>query len=213
MKKRVKWEPAAAMVAVLIVGLLLVVRPGDLRRYDLRPGATTHELRAVNSRGKVETVVDPATGRATFRLLTKDGHASPIMDADEFRALLGPAAYQDALTSRANWVFRLFNITSWASLAWIAVGFAGQIAFSGRMLVQWFLSERRGQSVVPEVFWWLSLAGGAMLFAYFVWRQDPVGVLGQTSGLVIYARNLRLIGKHKRRAARAARSVEPSGDM
>lgn len=208
MKKRTKWEPAAAMVVVLVVGMLLVIRPGDLRSYDLRPGATTHELRAGNSRGKVETVVDPATGRATFRLLTREGHASPIMEADAFRELLGPSVYEDAVTSRANWVFRLCNITSWASLAWVAIGFAGQLAFSGRMLVQWFLSEKRGQSVVPEVFWWLSLVGGAMLFAYFVWRQDPVAVLGQTSGLVIYARNLRLIGKHKRRAARAARTVE-----
>lgn len=207
MKKRVKWEPAAAMVAVLVVGMLLVLRPGDLRRYDLRPGATTHELRAVHTRGKVETVVDPSTGVPTFRLLTKDGHASPMMDAEQFRSLLGPKAFADAMTSRANWIFRLFNITSWASLAWIAIGFAGQIAFSGRMLVQWFLSEKQGQSVVPEVFWWLSLLGGAMLFAYFVWRQDPVGVLGQTSGLVIYARNLRLIGKQKRRAARLAESA------
>lgn len=207
MKKRVKWEPAAAMVAVLVVGMLLVIRPGDLRGYELRPGATTHEFRAVHTRGKIETVVDAATGRPTFRILTRDGHASAVLEAEAFIGLMGRAAYEDALTSRANWIFRLFNITSWASLAWIAVGFAGQIAFSGRMLVQWFMSEKRGMSVVPEVFWWLSLAGGAMLFAYFVWRQDPVGVLGQTSGLVIYARNLRLIGKHKRRAARAAEAA------
>lgn len=207
MKKRVKWEPAAAMVAVLVVGMLLVIRPGDLRGYSLRPGATTHELRAVHERGKVETVVDPATGVATFRLLTKGGHASPVMKAEQFSALFGPRAYADAMSSRANWVFRLFNITSWSSLAWIALGFAGQLAFSGRMLVQWFLSEKQGRSVVPEVFWWLSLVGGAMLFAYFVWRQDPVGVLGQTSGLVIYARNLRLIRKQHRRAARG---VQPA---
>ncbi|MCC6677363.1 MAG: lipid-A-disaccharide synthase N-terminal domain-containing protein [Phycisphaerales bacterium] len=112
---------------------------------------------------------------------------------------------------RASRVFKLLNITSWASVAWVVMGLAGQLAFSGRMLLQWFLSEKRGQSVVPEVFWWLSLAGGAMLFAYFVWRRDLVAVLGQTSGLVIYARNLRLIGKHKRRAARAGQAAESVG--
>ncbi|MBL8747241.1 MAG: lipid-A-disaccharide synthase N-terminal domain-containing protein [Phycisphaerae bacterium] len=85
---------------------------------------------------------------------------------------------------------------------WVALGFGGQIAFSGRMLLQWFVSEREKQSIVPSAFWWMSLIGGAMLFAYFVWRQDVVGVLGQSSGLVIYGRNIRLIHKRKRRETR-----------
>jgi lipid-A-disaccharide synthase-like uncharacterized protein len=66
-------------------------------------------------------------------------------------------------------------------------------------MIQWIVSERQKQSVVPEAFWWLSLAGGIALFAYFAWRQDIVGVLGQTSGVVIYARNIRLIHKRRRR--------------
>lgn len=204
MKKRVKWEPAAAMVAVLLVGVLLVLRPGESRHYDKRPGATLTELQAVRERGKIETVVDPITHAASFRVLTRDGHASPVMSDEQFKSVFGEKAYSDALSTRANWLFKLVNITSWGSLVWVAIGFAGQLAFSGRMLVQWFLSEKHRQSVVPEVFWWLSLLGGVMLFAYFVWRRDLVAVLGQTSGLVIYARNLRLIGKQKRRAAAAA---------
>ena len=43
-----------------------------------------------------------------------------------------------------------------------------------------------------------------MLFTYFVWRQDFVGVLGQSTGVVIYARNIRLMYKQKRRARRDA---------
>lgn len=207
MKKRVKWEPAAAMIAVLLVGVLLVWRPGELKRYGLRPGASVQEVRAVHSRGVIEMVVDPVTKKPTFRVLTREGHSSPILNEDEFKAMFGEKAYRDAITSRANAIFRLFNITSWASLAWVAIGFAGQIAFSGRMLVQWFMSEKKGESIVPEVFWWLSLIGGVMLFAYFVWRRELVGVLGQTSGLVIYARNIRLIGKQKRRAARLAEAA------
>jgi lipid-A-disaccharide synthase-like uncharacterized protein len=46
--------------------------------------------------------------------------------------------------------------------------------------------------------------GGVFLFTYFVWRQDFVGVLGQSTGIVIYARNLRLISKQRRRAERDA---------
>jgi len=65
------------------------------------------------------------------------------------------------------------------------------------------VSEKQRESVVPEAFWWLSLVGGVFLFVYFVWRQDIVGVLGQSSGVVIYARNLWLIRKRRRRLARA----------
>jgi lipid-A-disaccharide synthase-like uncharacterized protein len=86
-------------------------------------------------------------------------------------------------------------------LFWISVGFGGQILFSGRMFLQWLISERHKHSVITPSFWWFSLLGGVCLFAYFVWRQDVVGVIGQSSGIVIYARNLRLIAKQKRREA------------
>jgi lipid-A-disaccharide synthase-like uncharacterized protein len=119
-----------------------------------------------------------------------------------FQATFGEKALRDAVSTQQNWAFRLFKITSWASLVWVAIGFGGQIAFSGRMLVQWFVSEKQRQSTVPEAFWWMSLIGGMMLFAYFAWRQELVGVIGQTSGLVIYARNIRLIYKQRRRERR-----------
>jgi lipid-A-disaccharide synthase-like uncharacterized protein len=94
---------------------------------------------------------------------------------------------------------------------WVAVGFAGQMAFFGRMMIQWLVSEKQRKSVIPPLFWWLSLVGGVALFAYFAWRQDAVGVLGQTSGVVIYARNIRLIRKQRRREERAAvRAAEMS---
>jgi lipid-A-disaccharide synthase-like uncharacterized protein len=76
---------------------------------------------------------------------------------------------------------------------WLAVGLAGQLMFTSRFLVQWITSERRGASVVPTAFWWLSLAGGLTLLAYSFWRMDPVFILGQSMGLVVYARNLMLI--------------------
>ena len=118
---------------------------------------------------------------------------------------------QTLMTHQPNAVFRLFNITTWASLVWVAIGMGGQILFAGRTLVQWFASEKERKSVVPAAFWWMSLIGGVSLFAYFAWRQDVVGVLGQCSGVVIYARNLRLISKHKRREERlSAEAIGPS---
>ena len=81
---------------------------------------------------------------------------------------------------------------------WIAIGFLGQALFTSRFLVQWIASERAHRSVVPLAFWWFSIAGGATLLAYALWRRDPVFAVGQASGLVIYARNLMLIGRHRR---------------
>ena len=82
-----------------------------------------------------------------------------------------------------------------ANAIWLGIGFAGQLLFTSRFLVQWIASERAKRSVVPVAFWWFSLAGGATLLAYAIWRSDPVFALGQATGLVVYIRNLMLIGK------------------
>lgn len=84
---------------------------------------------------------------------------------------------------------------------WIAVGLVGQILFTSRFLVQWIASERARRSLVPAAFWWLSLGGGATLLAYAVWRRDPVFILGQAVGLVVYLRNLVLIRRAREAAA------------
>ncbi len=85
---------------------------------------------------------------------------------------------------------------------WLVLGFAAQALFAARFLVQWIVSERQGRSVIPLAFWYLSLVGGGMLLAYAVWRKDPVFILGQSTGFLIYARNLYLI--HREKKAQAA---------
>jgi len=67
----------------------------------------------------------------------------------------------------------------------------------GRMLVQWFASERSKRSVIPVSFWWMSLIGSTMLLVYFIWRRDAVGIIGQGLGWVVYVRNLFLIRKSR----------------
>jgi lipid-A-disaccharide synthase-like uncharacterized protein len=81
---------------------------------------------------------------------------------------------------------------------WLALGFTGQAMFSARFLVQWFVSERAGRSIVPEVFWYLSIFGGVTLLSYAVWRQDPVIILGQATGLIVYVRNLVLLKRSRK---------------
>lgn len=80
-----------------------------------------------------------------------------------------------------------------AELAWIGVGLVGQSLFSARFLVQWIASERTRRSHIPVAFWYLSIAGGLTLLTYAIYRADPVFILGQGSGVFIYARNLYLI--------------------
>lgn len=200
-----KWEPVAAMALVILLGVWLVIGPIEtLYHMETRIGARTHRVLVASSRGIVETAPDARTGEPTFRVMFRDGWSSPIMSADVFRRIFGEDIYLRCVGGGENWLFKAFNITSWAGMLWVGLGLVGQFAFSGRMLIQWLLSERRGRSVVPPSFWWLSLAGGAALFAYFAWRQDLIGLLGQSTGLVVYGRNLRLISKHTRRERRAA---------
>lgn len=218
-----KWEALLAMVGLFVLGAWLVWAPTrHLGLPAARPGAEIHELRIGPARGAVEVVADGAGGHS-FRMLFRDGTASAEFADAAFIERFG-AELHDRVTRRApNAAFRMLNITGWGSLVWIVIGLGGQALFFGRMAVQWVASERKGESVVPEIFWWFSLGGGAALFAYFVWRQDLVGVMGQTSGVVIYARNIRLI--HKKRAreerraerervrlARAEALADPSGE-
>jgi len=76
---------------------------------------------------------------------------------------------------------------------WAIVGLIAQLAFTGRFLVQWVASERAGKSIVPISFWYLSLLGSAGLLFYAIVRADPVFILGQSFGSIVYIRNLMLI--------------------
>jgi len=80
---------------------------------------------------------------------------------------------------------------------WLVIGLAGQGLFSARFLVQWLVSEKRRESVIPVAFWYLSLAGSMVLLSYALYRKDPVFILGQSLGSFIYLRNLWLIRRKR----------------
>ncbi len=86
---------------------------------------------------------------------------------------------------------------------WLVLGLAGQAVFGGRFIVQWIASERRRESHVPIMFWYMSLLGGAITLAYAIHKKDPVFIIGQGSGLIVYIRNLMLIYRAQRRTAAA----------
>lgn len=196
-----KWEPVAAMIALLALGVWIVLGPSI--QYQTRPGAELSRLQIGSVRGEVEAVRD-AQGAYSFRMLFRSGEVTRVWNADEFKREFGEATYSSLTQSSGDLLFRALNVTSWSGVIWVLVGLGGQLAFAGRWLIQWWVSEKRRESHIPASFWWTSMVAGAILFAYFAWRQDLVGVLGQTSGIVVYARNIRLIRKKARRDARAA---------
>lgn len=83
---------------------------------------------------------------------------------------------------------------------WIIIGFVGQTLFFGRFFVQWLASEKAKRSVIPNAFWYFSIGGGLTLLVYALYRQDPVFIMGQSTGLLIYMRNLYFI-RHKGKTA------------
>lgn len=84
---------------------------------------------------------------------------------------------------------------------WTLLGFGGQILFFSRFLYQWIISEKRKESVIPTGFWFFSLGGGFLLLIYAIHINDPVFILGQSTGFMIYLRNLMLIYRKKGRIA------------
>ncbi len=76
---------------------------------------------------------------------------------------------------------------------WTYFGFIAQLMFTLRFVVQWIESERAKRSVVPTSFWWFSLIGSTLLLIYAIYRADPVFILAQSFGFVVYVRNLMLL--------------------
>ena len=82
-------------------------------------------------------------------------------------------------------------------IIFLLIGFIGQGLFASRFIFQWIYSEKKGESYIPVVFWYLSIFGGIGLLTYALFRKDPVIIFGQSFGIFIYLRNLILIYNKK----------------
>ena len=91
---------------------------------------------------------------------------------------------------------------------WLVVGFGGQLLFMARFVIQWFVSEKQQKSVIPVSFWYFSILGALVLLVYAVHRRDPVFIVGQLLGVMIYLRNLHLIRLERARAGTVAPARE-----
>ena len=88
-----------------------------------------------------------------------------------------------------------FSSLSNIELFFFTIGFVGQGLFASRFIIQWYFSEKKKESYIPVIFWYLSIFGGLGLLTYAIFRKDPVIITGQLFGIIIYLRNLILIYK------------------
>jgi lipid-A-disaccharide synthase-like uncharacterized protein len=183
----------------IFISVLCIVAYCMFRQTNPIPNATRTDIKLADARQQVYLRRDPQ-GKLTYLIRHPDGIVEPI-SSDQLAEQLYHAG-------NAGW-FSLLGSSSATVLFWLGVGLFGQLLFTGRMVVQWLASERKGTSVVPPMFWWMSLVGSLLLLAYFLWRRDPIGLLGQAFGSFVYLRNILWILEGKKVPARVeSKSVE-----
>ncbi len=94
---------------------------------------------------------------------------------------------------------------------WTVFGFLGNILFSARFIVQWYVSEKQKQSVIPVQFWYLSIAGSVIMLIYAVHLWKMPLILGFLFPVVIYMRNLALIAAGKKTVESLSQKKQGSG--
>lgn len=86
------------------------------------------------------------------------------------------------------WHDGLFFGIDWT--LWKIVGWVGNAIFFSRFFVQWYVTEKKKQVVVPQAFWWLSLFGSVTLLCYSLHQKDSVFIFAYAFTWIPYIRNL-----------------------
>lgn len=79
------------------------------------------------------------------------------------------------------------------------LGFIPTIAFGGRMLIQWLVSESKGKSTVTPAFWQLSICGNLAVVVHSLIQAQFHVCITQACNAVISWRNLNLMQPPNRR--------------
>lgn len=101
-------------------------------------------------------------------------------------ALLWPGEQLNTLLPEGEWSFIL------------VIGAVGQLLLNYRYFYQLYYSEKASESLLPLGFWVISAAASIMVVAYAWIRHDPVLLVAQSAGLVVYLRNIWIFTRSKR---------------
>lgn len=94
----------------------------------------------------------------------------------------------------------LFTIHAVGVTPWKLVGYLGVLLFTSRWFVQLHATRKMGRVHMPVAFWWLSVAGSAMLVGYFTFgKNDSVGVMSNLFPAFVSVYNLVMETNHRRR--------------
>jgi lipid-A-disaccharide synthase-like uncharacterized protein len=166
---------------VVFITILVVVAFVMFHQHPPLANAVHVDMKLANSQAQVYLQRDAGGGMQYF--IWRPGGDLQKVSMDDLTSRL----YDEG---KASGMASVFGGGSATVLFWLGIGLFGQVLFTGRMVVQWIASERKGTSIVPPMFWWMSLVGSLLLLAYFMWRRDPIGLLGQAFGSFVYLRNI-----------------------
>jgi len=86
---------------------------------------------------------------------------------------------------------------------WKLIGYLGALMFTGRWFVQMIYSRIYRRSVVPRLFWYMSISGSLLLLSYFIFgKNDSVGIISNLFPTFVASYNLYL--DYRRRHPRHA---------
>ena len=93
----------------------------------------------------------------------------------------------------------LFTIHHIGVTPWKLVGYLGVFLFTSRWFVQLYATKKLRRVHMPTSFWWLSVAGSALLVSYFTFgKNDSVGVLSNLFPAFVSVYNLVVDLRHRR---------------
>ncbi|MDX2110856.1 MAG: lipid-A-disaccharide synthase N-terminal domain-containing protein [Verrucomicrobiota bacterium] len=112
-----------------------------------------------------------------------------------------------------NEVLLEFKFFHWDVIltAWKLVGYLGVLMFSGRWVVQLIASHQHKKSVMPKLFWYMSVVGSFCLLSYFIFgKNDSVGILSNLFPSFVACYNLYLVNKVTKLAKNVGVETESS---
>jgi len=92
----------------------------------------------------------------------------------------------------------------------IILGSIGQLLLNFRFVYQWYYSEKHKESILPLGFWIISMVASILIIRYALYvtphkNIDPVLLVAQSMGIVVYVRNIIVHFKSKSKA----RDIQP----